>query len=127
MPYVDKDKAKFCQSMYREQNREKAKAYAKEYYKNNPPSSTEVRRRKLKHKFGITLDQYNKMFEEQQGCCAICGKHQTEFKRRLAVDHNHKTGKVRALLCDKCNWALGMLNEKVCVMKNMILYLEKFK
>lgn len=45
----------------------------------------------------------NVLFVKQKGCCAICGKHQREFKRRLNVDHNHKTGQVRGLLCYRCN------------------------
>ncbi len=42
-------------------------------------------------------------FEKQKGCCAICGKHQSQFKMRLALDHNHRTGKLRGLLCYRCN------------------------
>lgn len=65
------------------------------------------RNSRLKSWYGIDLTEYNRMFEQQGGCCAICNKHQTQFKRRLAVDHNHTTGKVRALLCHICNRALG--------------------
>ncbi len=42
-------------------------------------------------------------FEKQKGCCAICKKPQSAFKNRLALDHNHKTGKLRGLLCYYCN------------------------
>jgi len=44
-----------------------------------------------------------KLFDKQKGRCAICGKEEKEFKRRLNVDHNHKTGQVRGLLCYRCN------------------------
>jgi hypothetical protein len=44
-----------------------------------------------------------KMFKAQEGCCAICARHESQFKIKLSVDHNHKTGKVRALLCYPCN------------------------
>lgn len=54
-------------------------------------------------KYGISLKQYNAMLNKQHFSCAICKKHQTEFKRRLSVDHNHRTGKVRALVCFYCN------------------------
>jgi hypothetical protein len=47
------------------------------------------------------------MFEDQKGCCGICKRHQSEFKKRLGVDHNHSTGKIRKLLCDRCNLGLG--------------------
>ena len=62
---------------------------------------------KLKTVYGIPFDDYNRMFTEQNGCCAICGKHQSEFSNRLNVDHDHKTGVVRGLLCVACNTRLG--------------------
>lgn len=58
-------------------------------------------------KAGLSLAQYNELFRKQKGCCVICGKHQTEFKRALAVDHNHVTGRIRGLLCNSCNRGLG--------------------
>lgn len=59
----------------------------------------------LKYKFNLTLEEYDKMFEAQNGVCAICGL--PEIARRLAVDHDHKTGKIRGLLCANCNISLG--------------------
>ena len=59
------------------------------------------------HKFGITAEEFKSIFEKQEGCCAICGRHQLEFKKALAVDHCHKTGKIRGLLCTNCNQGLG--------------------
>ena len=50
------------------------------------------------------------MFEKQGGCCAICGGVNVNG-RRLAVDHEHETGKVRGLLCDKCNLAIGLFDD----------------
>ena len=67
-----------------------------------------LRNSRLKCEYGITLEDYNKLFDEQNGCCAICGKHQSEFKRPLSVDHDHNTGKVRGLLCTPCNNGLGV-------------------
>lgn len=57
--------------------------------------------------YGIDAEDWNVMFAEQEGCCAICGKHQSEQKKRLEVDHCHETGYVRALLCTNCNTAIG--------------------
>lgn len=94
-----------------------------EYNKKNPDKSRSSR---LKNVFGITIDDYNRMFLEQNGKCACCHKHQSEFKRRLAVDHCHRSGKVRALLCTTCNTALGMIKENVETLKEMISYLNKF-
>lgn len=63
----------------------------------------------LEWKYGLSLEGYDKMFARQNGCCAICGRHQFEFNRHLDIDHNHKTGKIRGLLCNTCNMALGAL------------------
>lgn len=81
---------------------------------------------KLKYRYGITQKEYNKLFEKQKGCCAICGEHQTEFSRRLAVDHNHSTKEVRGLLCTLCNQGIGMLNadEDTLLLHKAIDYLE---
>ena len=58
-------------------------------------------------RYGITLDDYNSMFEKQKGKCAICKRHQMDVKQKLCVDHCHATGNVRALLCNRCNVQLG--------------------
>lgn len=81
------------------------------------------RRAKLKQAFGITIKNYNWLFQNQNGCCAICEKHQSELKHRLAVDHNHKTGKVRGLLCTKCNVQLSLIENKKRL-KRAIKYIE---
>lgn len=65
----------------------------------------------LRNRFGITLEQYDEMFENQNGVCAICGEINIDG-RRLAVDHNHETGKIRGLLCTGCNTRLGILEHK---------------
>lgn len=78
----------------------------------------------LKRRYGITLEQYDKMFEEQNGNCAICGL--PELMRRLSVDHNHKTGEVRALLCHQCNLMIGHAHENPTVLKEAAEYLETF-
>lgn len=65
----------------------------------------ERRRDRLREKFGITVEQYDRMLAAQDGACAICGKPPTRIA--LAVDHCHETGVVRALLCTTCNTMLG--------------------
>lgn len=66
----------------------------------------------LERQYGITLDDYNRKFAEQNGCCAICGRHQSEFKKALAVDHNRETKQVRDLLCINCNRDVGVIENK---------------
>lgn len=66
----------------------------------------------LKHivkKYGITTHDYNRLFDEQGGKCAICERHQTGIVKRLFIDHDHTTGKVRGLLCNRCNTAVGFV------------------
>ncbi len=83
------------------------------------------RDRHFRRKFGITAGDYDMMCEEQKGCCAICGKHESEFTRRHAVDHCHTTGRVRGLLCTKCNNGLGCYDDDIARLKNAIKYLEE--
>jgi hypothetical protein len=60
----------------------------------------------LNKRYGITPEQREAMFTEQNGACGICGE-----VRRLFIDHDHATGLVRKLLCERCNWALGMVED----------------
>lgn len=73
---------------------------------------------------GIGKDEYDKMYFSQSGCCAICGIHQSELKKRLAVDHDHKTGKIRGLLCSNCNCAIGLLHDEPVVIEMALTYLD---
>lgn len=88
-------------------------------------NSARVKENSLKFHYGIDLKDYNKRFTEQRGCCAICGKHQSQQKRALAVDHNHVTKQVRELLCMKCNIAIGAVDENILVLEKMLAYLRK--
>jgi hypothetical protein len=66
-----------------------------------------------------------KLSDKQQQCCAICKKHESEFKKRLAVDHNHKTSKVRGLLCYRCNkFLIGRHNFTTA--RQILAYLEEY-
>lgn len=86
----------------------------------------------LRKTYGITLDQYNKMFKDQNGLCAICGKPETAktrygFDKPLSVDHDHETGKIRKLLCNKCNGGLGAFDDSIEYMENAINYIKQFQ
>lgn len=73
-------------------------------------------------KFGITEQDYNDMFERQLGLCAICRKPENDIK--LAVDHCHETGRVRGLLCKKCNMGIGLLNDSPDTLISAAMYLK---
>ena len=67
---------------------------------------------KLKSNYGITLEDYDRMLEDQGGCCKVCGTSEPgSGKGRFAVDHNHNTGKIRGLLCSHCNTGLGKFKD----------------
>ena len=80
----------------------------------------------LKSKFDMTLEEYNDMFEKQSGCCAICGTHQSELSRSLAVDHSHRDGHIRGLLCQVCNTALGKFKDSTEVLERAKQYLNTY-
>src|SRR5574341_2409650 len=85
--------------------------------------STLYRAKNYKHKYNIELDDYNRMFKKQKGRCAICGIHQSKLKKRLSIDHNHKNGKVRGLLCDRCNFGIGIFHDRKTLLFSAIQYL----
>ena len=72
--------------------------------------------------YGITLPMYKNILRKQNYRCAICRKKPN--KKRLSVDHNHKTGKVRGLLCYKCNTGLGMLRDNPYIVQQALEYLK---
>ncbi len=81
---------------------------------------------RIKHiirKYGISAEKYEQMISSQNGCCALC----SEKAESLVIDHNHKTGKVRALLCHKCNLGLGQFRESPETLIKAIQYLDHFK
>jgi len=108
----------------------------KNYYKNNKNHINakskawhEANKDRVKHlnlvrDFDITFEDYNKLLEKQNESCAICHRHQTEFDRALAVDHNHETGKVRGLLCLSCNNGLGRFKDNKDLLSEAIKYLN---
>ena len=116
---------------YSKQHPEKRRKYSSEWYYNNHEKAVEVcrnwRKRNMKkchampvlRKYGLSMEDYEKMNDVQQGACAICGCKPT---RRLSVDHDHKTGKVRGLLCVRCNtsvdWALEFHEKTLEYIKN---------
>lgn len=94
-----------------------------QYPEKLPPSVVE-RRRYLKKHYGLTEDQYNEMVASQNGRCAICAT-DSPGKRRWHVDHCHKTGKIRGLLCGLCNSMLGCARDNPETLKGGIEYLSR--
>lgn len=76
-------------------------------------------------RYGLSVADYNRMFAEQEGKCRGCNRHQTELKRRLCIDHDHKTDTVRGLLCAPCNLILGYARDNKDILSNLINYLSE--
>lgn len=82
------------------------------------------RKSSYKRKYGITLGDYEEMLENQNGECATCHR-QCSTGKNLAVDHCHYSGRVRGLLCARCNLALGLVNDSVHILLNLIDHIKK--
>lgn len=93
-------------------------------FKNDPNL---YRNKALKQRFGISLEDKNKMSASQGDACKICLKHVSELEFPLCVDHDHRTGKIRDLLCRECNLAIGFLKDSVDTLKSAIDYLERHR
>ncbi len=141
-----KECIKIYQKEYYSNNKdayEKSLINKRNYYKNNKirldpikkvyRDNNKDKRRDcdLRNKFGITLEDYNEMFKLQDGRCYICKEQEVAISnmnhsiKALAVDHDHKTGEVRGLLCQRCNNVLGKVHDSVFILENMIIYLNK--
>ena len=102
--------------------------YNKSFHLNNTPQERE--RSRLKHyrlKYGITWEDKVRMYEEQKGLCACCFKPLLPVRDvSVCVDHNHSTGKVRALVHRHCNWAIGWIEKDPELPSLITNYLIKF-
>jgi hypothetical protein len=96
---------------------------SKRWARNNQDKVKSYRvKSRIRRKYGISPDQYEALLHSQNGVCAIC---QREHKRRrLNIDHCHKTGAVRGLLCDRCNLAIGLLRDQREVIARVLEYLS---
>ena len=111
--------------VWRAGNRKSQSFYFKGYRRN---CKSKYFSAKYRRKYGISYEQYEVMFRDQGGVCRVCGKPDTHttksgIQRRLAVDHNHNTGEVRGLLCQRCNQALGLLRENPVAIKSLLEYI----
>lgn len=103
---------------YYSKNKEKLRKYYREYRKKNGYDTFK--------KFGLTSEAYEKMINDQNGCCAICSININENGERLAIDHSHVDGKIRGLLCRKCNLLLGCAEDSIENLLNAIKYFKQY-
>jgi hypothetical protein len=132
---TNKEKIKARIKKYRiehpeKENKDKRKARSKRYRDNNPIKSrlSVWKSRGIK----ITVEDYKKIYKDQEGCCYICGVPEEKLKNKLCLDHNHKTGNPRGLLCHKCNSMIGFIErgyevdfrDPIPILKNAISYIS---
>ena len=127
------EKKEYMKEYYsRPEIKEKQREYMKEYnsrpeikekkkeYASRPERKEKQRARRLKRHYGISVEEYERMLCEAAGRCAVCGEELLDPH----VDHNHKTGKIRGLLCPQCNIGLGMFNDSAEILAKAASYLR---
>lgn len=104
--------------------RSACKTCVSQYNKTIPSLLT--RARSLKSRYGISIEQYEEMLNSQNGKCAICASSSNGYRGKygMAVDHCHLTGKVRSLLCNRCNNGIGHFQDNLNLMYKAVKYLE---
>lgn len=128
----NKEKIKIKHSIYYQKNKERIKIRDKNnkeklrekfklYYQYN---KERFKTKALLRKYNLTLDEFNLMLTEQKNKCCVC---QNEFKKiyEAKIDHCHKKGKVRGILCNNCNIALGQAKDSVEILSKLIIYLKE--
>lgn len=105
--------------------KEGRRAYQNSYRKLSPHIE---KSRALRESFGLSLEQYQEMHDRQKGKCSICNEPEKQMRngkiKALAVDHNHKTGAIRGLLCSDCNTGIGKLKDSPEIIRNAAKYLD---
>lgn len=108
-----------------ERGRELNRKYMAERSK-DPKWAERLRRCFMKSHYNLTVEQYEDMLVRQRGVCAVCSGVNPSGKR-LCVDHDHRTGMVRALLCGRCNSALGQMRDSPELIEQLLLYARKHR
>lgn len=129
--YEENSEASIAKSiLWHKNNADKDKENLTRRLNENKDSISRINKKsKLKAKYGISIEDYDDMFLSQGGCCAICKETEkaidkrTNKPRSLAVDHCHKTGKIRQLLCNRCNHVLGLIKDSIDICDKVKEYL----
>lgn len=117
----DPDYFKRRSANFRKQNPESCRRGAARWREKNPESPEVVRARQLKQRYNLTLEAFTLLETQQNGVCAICANR----PNKLYVDHDHKTGKIRGLLCRNCNTGLGCFSDASGLLIKASKYLQQ--
>ncbi len=116
----------YRRSLYAEPHRKKRINASSQSYRNTESGQRSRFKSALKSRYGMTVLQYAKMMKAQDDRCDICAKSFGDGLTAPAVDHNHTTTHVRAILCKACNFMLGYAYEEPDVLRSAALYIERF-
>ena len=103
-------------------NNDRIDQKTKDWYNNN---KERYYGNSIKRKYGVTLSEYNALRAKQNYRCAICGDHENDVGKKMYVDHNHDTGKIRKLLCTRCNVGIGMMRDNPEILENAAKYIRE--
>ena len=133
---VSKEKRMLWLKSWKIKNKEKLLLQSRASYKRNIDNRRKLsrdfywenREKKLDRvrfkKYGITGNEFRSIVQKQNGKCPICNK---VDKKNLSVDHDHFTGKVRGIICNECNMALGNVRDSIEILRALANYLEKYE
>lgn len=115
---------------YRAEHPERCRANLRAYRERNRASiRANARANDLRYKYNLTLEQYAEMHKVQGGACAICGYPESRLRLGkllpLVVDHDHKTGRIRGLLCCDCNTSIGKMKDNPEILRAAASYIER--
>ncbi len=91
----------------------------------SPNQKINARKAQLKKLYNTTPEHYDELLAKQKGVCAICFEPEKGKREYLCIDHDHKTGYIRGLLCHDCNLGIGKLKDSPELLKSAIWYLDK--
>jgi hypothetical protein len=126
----NREKIRVRTAAYRAANREFCRRATQEWERRNPERRKAAQRRRVLKRYGLTEAEFEARFVAQGGRCAICRQVPPEKytrNKRLAIDHCHKTGKVRGLLCFGCNAILGNAKDDPALLLEVIAYIERYR
>ena len=127
MPYKDLAKKRAYEKVWRDSHKEQTARYQKSWRQRNPEKVAEYNRSPrnfhLRRRYGIGAADRQTLLDSQNGGCALCKR----TDKKLTIDHDHETEKLRGLLCYSCNMGLGLFKDSPWLLQEAIAYLERNK
>jgi hypothetical protein len=122
-PDIKNKRRIYQQEYFKNKKAEQRRKLYQKYYRMIPEKQTRKHELTIKRKYGLSEIEYNQMFQDQHGLCAICKK---TNDKKLSIDHCHKRGILRGLLCNNCNAAIAFFNDSIEILFSAIKYLQKY-